>query len=89
MIPNYVEFFPGQDLWVQAGKRRDISSRVLANSKGRSAGNPKHVFSPSMAGSQRQLFSTGKQRKAETGRRAKVPRSYCTTLRKTIMKQAM
>jgi hypothetical protein len=60
-----------QDAWVPVDKPRPISSSVLANSNGRSAGNPKHFVPPSMAGSQRQLFSTGKQRNAEIGRWAK------------------
>src|ERR1700681_894765 len=55
----------------QADKHRTISSSVVANSLGRRAGNPKHSFPLSMAGSQKQLFSTGKQRKAVTGRSAK------------------
>jgi hypothetical protein len=47
-----------------------ISSSALANSEGRRAGNPKQAFPPSIAGSQYQLFSTGKQRNALTGRPA-------------------
>ena len=34
-----------------------ISSNVFANSEGRRAGNPKHFFPLSMAGSQMQLFA--------------------------------
>ena len=57
--------------WLTGGavaKQRAISSSVLANSEGRRAGNPKHPFPPSMAGSQKHVFSTGKQRNAVTGR---------------------
>jgi hypothetical protein len=52
-------------------KDRLMSSSVFANSEGRRAGNPKHSFPSSMAGSQKQPFSTGKQRNAVTGRPAK------------------
>jgi hypothetical protein len=43
---------PEQDSWVSVDKPRAISSSVLANSNGRSAGNPRHFVPPSMAGSQ-------------------------------------
>jgi hypothetical protein len=52
-------------------KHRVISSSAPANSERRRAGNPKQSFPPSMAGSQKQLFSTGKQRNAVTRRPAK------------------
>ncbi len=54
-----------------AYKDRVMSSSVFANSEGQRAGNPKHSFPSSMAGSQKQPFSTGKQRNAVTGRPAK------------------
>jgi len=56
-----------------AAKHWAISSSALANSEGRRAGNPKHSFPASMAGSQKQPFSTGRQRNAVTGRPARVP----------------
>ena len=64
---------------VSAGKWRTISWSALANSRGRRAGDPKQACPPSMAGSQKQLFSTGKQRKAVTGRPAKRHQQAKTT----------
>jgi hypothetical protein len=52
---------------VAALKLRAISSSALENSEGRSAGNPRHSFPASTAGSQKQLVSTGRQRNAVIG----------------------
>jgi hypothetical protein len=58
-----------------APKHRAISSSARANSAGRSAGDPKHFFPASIAGNQKQLVSTGKQRNAVTARPVKIPNS--------------
>jgi hypothetical protein len=48
-------------------RRRVISSIAPSNSAGRSAGDPKQSLPASIAGNQKQLVSTGKQRNAVTG----------------------
>jgi hypothetical protein len=58
---------------VAVPKLRAISSSALANSAGRSAGNPKHFFPASTAGNQKQLVSRGKQRNAVTASPARIP----------------
>jgi hypothetical protein len=93
MDPILCESYAIPVLWTDlltcggAPKDRVISSSVLANSEGRRAGNPKHSFPSSMEGSQKQPFSTGRQRNAVTGRPVKttirpktVPSGKCVLL---------